>query len=190
MCLNWLLNYHMLKKCKSKFFCRVKRYNKRPHTLLHNPEYAQDNKDGNVSKANKSIDEKKIRIPIWIAKVISTRIWLKETHFWTVVLISRWLVIGCRKNDLNRESKNKEYYQLSLIIIKSSKWSSYYQNIFSLQYIQQSKADAFVALNITPNKVDITNLKRKQYHFWNSYFPSLQGKGVGILMGILVISYA
>ena len=49
----------MLKKCMSKFFCRVKRYNKRPHTLLHNPEYTQDNKDGNVSKANKSIDEKK-----------------------------------------------------------------------------------------------------------------------------------
>ena len=55
MSLNWLLNYHMVKKCKSKFFCRVKR----PHTLLHNPEYTQDNKDGNVSKANKSIDEKK-----------------------------------------------------------------------------------------------------------------------------------
>ena len=48
----------MLNKCKSKFFFRVERYNKRPYTLLHNPKYTQDNKDRNDSKANKSIDER------------------------------------------------------------------------------------------------------------------------------------
>ena len=180
----------MLKKCKSKFSVELNVIINVPihfYTILNTRKII---KTVTFLKLINQLMKKKIRIPIWIAKIISTRIWLKEMHFWMVVLISRWLVIGCRKNDLNRESKNKEYYQLSLIIIKSSKWSSYYQNIFSLQYIQQSKADAFVALNITPNKVDITNLKRKQYHFWNSYFPSLQGKGVGILMGILIISFA
>ena len=126
----------------------------------------------------------KIRTLICIAKIISNKIWLKETHFWIVGPLSRWLLMGFRKKWLKLRTQEFEYYQCSLKIIKSDKWSSYYQNILRLKYI---KADAFVALNITQNKVDITNLKRKQYHLWNFHFPSFQDKSVGILIGVLII---
>ena len=106
MCLNWLLNYHMLKKCKSKFSVELNVIINVPihfYTILNTRKII---KTVTFLKLINQLMKKKIRIPIWIAKIISTRIWLKEMHFWMVVLISRWLVIGCRKNDLNRESSH------------------------------------------------------------------------------------
>ena len=102
MCLNWLLNYHMLKKCKSKFSVELNVIINVPihfYTILNTRKII---KTVTFLKLINQLMKKKIRIPIWIAKIISTRIWLKEMHFWMVVLISRWLVIGCRKKWLKQ----------------------------------------------------------------------------------------
>ena len=56
LCSNSLSNDHMLNKFKSEISCKVKSYDKRQHTLLHNPNYARGNKDSKDAKANESID--------------------------------------------------------------------------------------------------------------------------------------
>ena len=43
LCSNSLSNDHMLNKFKFEISCKVKSYDKRQHTLLHNPNYARGN---------------------------------------------------------------------------------------------------------------------------------------------------
>lgn len=43
LCSNSLSNDHMLNKFKSEISCKVKSYDKRQHTLLHNPNYGRGN---------------------------------------------------------------------------------------------------------------------------------------------------
>ena len=56
LCSNSLSNDHMLNKFKSEISCKVKSYDKRQHTLLHNQNYARGNKDSKDTKANESTD--------------------------------------------------------------------------------------------------------------------------------------
>ena len=56
LCSNSLSHDHMLNKFKSEISCKVKSYDKRQHTLLHNQNYARGNKDSKDTKANESID--------------------------------------------------------------------------------------------------------------------------------------